>query len=350
MITTVIPTYRRPHFLARALRSVLQQTYAGFQVIVYDNASGDETRDVVADFQRRDPRVRYRAHPQNIGAQANFIAALRDIDTPYFSMLSDDDVLLPSFYEQALAMLAAHPTAVFAASPVMMVDEHGAVVTVNNGDGPSGLDPSSTAMVRIAAEHFAWTGILFKREALDAGGIDPQIGMGSDLEFLLRLAGRHPIAVTDGPGAIFGFHPDSISAYPRHTLYWPTWVRVIEKVGKDEAVPAEVRARVVDVLERRLARLLTLVAIFSSSRGDFEDAQAAAAAFASRYRSPGRRVVMRLVRVACERVPGFRWLLDGAITRLRWRRGRVRQWQRILDQHARLLTIEGRPKRKDAAA
>ena len=43
LITTIIPTYQRPQLLRCAIQSVLDQTYANFQVCVYDNASGDET-------------------------------------------------------------------------------------------------------------------------------------------------------------------------------------------------------------------------------------------------------------------------------------------------------------------
>lgn len=53
MITTIIPTYRRPRLLRRAIRSVLNQTYPHFQVCVYDNASGDETATIVADNIRK---------------------------------------------------------------------------------------------------------------------------------------------------------------------------------------------------------------------------------------------------------------------------------------------------------
>ena len=49
LITTVIPTYRRPALLAQAIRSVLTQTYPHFLVCVYDNASADETADVGVD-------------------------------------------------------------------------------------------------------------------------------------------------------------------------------------------------------------------------------------------------------------------------------------------------------------
>src|SRR5689334_15432360 len=94
-ITTIIPTYRRPQLLRRAIQSVLNQTYPHFQLWVYDNASGDETADVVAEFMQKDPRVKYHCHPHNIGAVANFNYGMAQVTTAYFSFLSDDDVVLP---------------------------------------------------------------------------------------------------------------------------------------------------------------------------------------------------------------------------------------------------------------
>ncbi len=58
LITTVIPTYRRPKLLQRAIKSVLNQTYPHFQVCVYDNASGDETAGVAAPTIRQKMRAK----------------------------------------------------------------------------------------------------------------------------------------------------------------------------------------------------------------------------------------------------------------------------------------------------
>src|ERR1039457_3092631 len=96
-VTAVIPTYRRPHLLKRAIQSVLAQTHLDLRVRVYDNASGDETADVVRRFADTDARVSYFAHAANIGATRNFEYGIRDVATPFFSCLSDDDVLFPEF-------------------------------------------------------------------------------------------------------------------------------------------------------------------------------------------------------------------------------------------------------------
>src|ERR1039458_5172442 len=112
-ITTVIPTYRRPRPLARAIQSVLCQSYPHFEVHVYDNASGDETPEVVAQFAARDPRVKYHVHPRNIGMMENFAYGISHVETPFFSILSDDDFLLPGFFERAMSALEDYPEAMF---------------------------------------------------------------------------------------------------------------------------------------------------------------------------------------------------------------------------------------------
>ena len=56
IVTTILATYRRPHLLKRAIRSILNQTFTDFQLCVYDNASEDETGAVVRDFMKADSR------------------------------------------------------------------------------------------------------------------------------------------------------------------------------------------------------------------------------------------------------------------------------------------------------
>src|ERR1035438_3289851 len=90
IITTLIPTYKRATLLERAIRSALGQTYPHLQVCVYDNASGDDTQETVRRLSSADRRVKYFCHATNMGAHKNFIQAMESVETPFFSLLSDD--------------------------------------------------------------------------------------------------------------------------------------------------------------------------------------------------------------------------------------------------------------------
>ena len=341
MITTVIPTYRRPQLLARAIRSVLRQTIPDFQVIVYDNASGDETAAVVARLAAEDPRVHYRVHDRNLGGPANMLFALSHVESAYASVLCDDDFLMPHFYEQSLAGFAAHPGAGFVASPVMLVNEAGRVLRVIGRDWPAGLYPPPRGMLRMAErDHFIVTGLLFRRDALELRPTDVEAGTSTDVNLMLRVAARHPIAVTPHTGAVFTIHAGSASSFPRLNQYWPGWTRIIADAGDDEQIPRATREAEQRGLEQRLAKALLVVGVFSISRGYDEEAEDAAAVLQTRYAQRTRATVLRLVAGACRVIPHARTLLGATVNWLRWRRpGDYRREQEELDRDPGLVDV-----------
>jgi len=72
IVTVLFPTHKRPEKLRRAIQSVLAQTYTSLKIIVLDNASNDETPEVVRNCMKNDSRVVYYAHEENIGITENF--------------------------------------------------------------------------------------------------------------------------------------------------------------------------------------------------------------------------------------------------------------------------------------
>ena len=103
--TVFIPTRNRKEQLEIAIKSVLSQSRTDFQLIVIDNASTDGTRFLCDLFSKKDRRFRYIRNEANIGAIGNFRKCFDSVDTPFFSILSDDDILLPNFLEEALERL-----------------------------------------------------------------------------------------------------------------------------------------------------------------------------------------------------------------------------------------------------
>ena len=67
-VSVIIPTYNRAHLVGRAIRSVLNQTFQDFEIIVVDDGSTDNTEEVVKGFN--DPRIRYIRHEENRGGSA----------------------------------------------------------------------------------------------------------------------------------------------------------------------------------------------------------------------------------------------------------------------------------------
>jgi glycosyltransferase involved in cell wall biosynthesis len=248
LITTIIPTYRRPKLLRRAIKSVLNQTYPHIRVCVYDNASNDETADVVADLVKKDSRVSYYCHSENIGAFSNFNFGLKNVRTPFFSFLADDNILLPEFYEMAIKGLYDYPEAAFYATEVIFMEPDGIIIEAVNstwGDGyylpPEGL----LAMFENGRHPPAWTGILFRSIVIEhIGLIDEEVGGPIDRDYVLRIAARFPYGHTKVPGAIIVMHPASISATADHSLTWPGSLKMIRNLTDDSRIPPVIREQV----------------------------------------------------------------------------------------------------------
>jgi glycosyltransferase involved in cell wall biosynthesis len=125
LVSVVIPTFNRPSYLREAIASALRQTYSNFEILVCDNASTDETRQVVESFS--DPRLRYRRHSRNVGPTENVIGGCRETRGEFIANLHDDDVWEPSFLEKLVPVLRENPSAAIAFSDHYIINASGTI-------------------------------------------------------------------------------------------------------------------------------------------------------------------------------------------------------------------------------
>jgi glycosyltransferase involved in cell wall biosynthesis len=313
-LSVIVPTYRRPTLLRRAIASVLGQTYRDLVVLVFDNASGDETESVVARFAARDSRVRYVCRERNIGGPENFARALDDVETPYFAFLSDDDALFPRCYEICLRGFAAAPDALMSAASTLEMDAQGSIRFSPLGLWPRDgvYHPPESILRMLDNRHPTWTSVVFKREALAlVGGLDLAVGPPSDLDFELRIAARFPIVVDRTPSAVFSAHADSNTARQNAAIA-DGMLLMSEKLAADERIPATTRAAIGTRLARQIRFKLFEVCVKALVRGDDEVARQAFERLRSRDDGGVLRVTCGLLIGACRVIPGARALLRAA--------------------------------------
>jgi len=203
IVTAVIPTFRRSALVKRAVLSVLAQTRPELRVLVCDNASDDDTGEVVTELARRDARVIYHRHPENKGAYFNFQYGVDAVQSEYFSILSDDDLLLPEFYRRGVAAFEADPTLGFYCSQAVIYDaQRGTHRLRPSRHWRAGRHAAGESVRLMTEQHFVWTSCLFRREVRDAVGPFEMVPMG-DVLFLAKAAALFPFVVELVPGALF---------------------------------------------------------------------------------------------------------------------------------------------------
>jgi hypothetical protein len=107
LVSVLIPTHNRSHFVVDAISSVLGQTMQDVEVIVIDDGSTDDTQEKVGEVQ--DTRVRYVRHPTNMGEAASRNTGLDAATGEYIAWLDSDDVARPRRLAAQVAYLERHP-------------------------------------------------------------------------------------------------------------------------------------------------------------------------------------------------------------------------------------------------
>lgn len=337
-ITTVIPTYRRARLLQRAIISAAMQEAVDVRVAVSDNCSGDDTGEVVAALARTYPQIRYHCHTSNLGALANFEFGVHAVETPFFSILSDDDYLLPGFYRRALEGLAAHPEAMFWVGTTLNVDENGTIWDARVARWPrTGLYmPPEGAVAMTGGMAPTWTGIVFRREVLDlVGFIDPETVGPSDLDYTLRLGARFSYVVEHDPVAVFTLNSQGFSTTQPLSSFWPGWQKMFRNVETWPGVATADRERLLAALHQDARRMLFRRGINAVAEGRRDFAYDAAEALATAYSQHLRAGLLRGLGFACTHIPGVQPAFRG-IYRLLERR-LVRSRRGLQQRYGHLL-------------
>ena len=67
LVSIVLPTFNRAEYLPRALKSVINQTYKNWEILIVDDGSEDETLNLVKNYINNDVNIKYHFH-ENRGA------------------------------------------------------------------------------------------------------------------------------------------------------------------------------------------------------------------------------------------------------------------------------------------
>lgn len=223
-ITVAIPTCNRAELLRCTLGGILAQQGVDLSVLVLDNASTDHTAAVVASF--RDARITYHRNPVNIGMVPNFNRAIALNRSPYLNVFFDDDIMLPGFLRESVALLEQHPNAGFSIACAQCVDADGAPLHPADPDLvaldlPTGIIPGLDYL------HYSTGGrrggnpstVVFRASALArAGGFDsPHSKHTTELNLYLRLARHFDVAFLRKELVRIRLHPQQAS-----NLEWST--------------------------------------------------------------------------------------------------------------------------------
>jgi glycosyltransferase involved in cell wall biosynthesis len=205
-ITIAITVYNRTDYICQAISSALAQTVPVRVIVVEDCAPTDAVRELVT--REFGDRVRYFRNPARRGLFDNWNACLEYADTPWISILHDDDFLHPDFVSSMLTLAdAAPPVAIYFSRPDILEEGSG------RGPQPAPSYDFPAPWRLLDVEHFARTNlVLFPGQLIHipaaraVGGFRGTSLFAGDWEMWFKLAFHFGAAQTRAAGAVCRSH------------------------------------------------------------------------------------------------------------------------------------------------
>lgn len=191
-VTIIIPTYNRAALLPKTINSVLNQTYNDFELLILDDASTDDTKEIIAPFLK-DKRIRFITHHQNIGIAANRNYGITHARGAYIAMLDSDDVWLDqNKLAEQVKFLDKNPACAIIGTWMIQINEQDQILRkIKFVEEDNGIRRSL-----LYRNHIAQSSVLFRKDAaLEAGGYDETLVTMEDHDLWLKIGAKHKLAV-----------------------------------------------------------------------------------------------------------------------------------------------------------
>lgn len=233
LLSVLIANYNNGHFFEEAYRSLLRQTSDQWEAIVIDDASTDNSVEVIQGLIRGDHRFRFYRNERNLGYQQTLIRAIELSEAEIFGRLDPDDALYPEAVELSLIEHKNYPEAGLIYSDITICNEHLRILRHHKSFQINTLDEK---YFLLAGEIGAFA--TFKKHIYhQAGGIDSTIKRAEDIDIYIRMCEISPVRRIPQPLYYYRYLPNSLSKGENqdrsYFWHWMTLIKTAERRNLD---------------------------------------------------------------------------------------------------------------------
>lgn len=223
LVCICVPTYNAANTVRETLASILAQSYPNLVVHISDNASTDETLQLIASLA--DPRVTIHRHAENIGGEENFNRCIQLAEGKYTAIFHADDIYEPEMVARQVAFLEANPEAGAVFAEAITIDETSArigEIRLPKGIVSSGGLYDFPTMFKAILRHsnfFICPSVMVRTQVYQQEikrWQGEQFKTSADLDLWLRILQLHPV----------GYLPERLMRYRISNSQWSAKVRL----------------------------------------------------------------------------------------------------------------------------
>lgn len=204
LISVIMSTYNEEKYIVTSLKSLLNQTFQEFEIIIVDDASTDNTRQLIQRLQ--DERIHLICNEENQGLTKNLNKALKHVTGKYIARMDGDDIAFPTRFEKQVQYMEKHPETMLVSCYTKSFGDSDLVFALP--------DDSEVLKVRMLVRPvYAHPGFMMRRELIEAGyQYNEEYRTAQDYEFASRVAEKYKIGLVPEVLLLYRVHKKQISA------------------------------------------------------------------------------------------------------------------------------------------
>jgi len=202
--SVIIPTYNNAELISTAIESVIQQSFSDFEIIIVDDASTDNTWEIINQYN--DQRIKCIRHKVNLERSASRNTGIRNATGKYICFLDSDDYYMDNHLELLHKSIKKRnfPVAFFYTN--VSREENGKLLKVEVSSVKSINNP---AFILETEESIIPPRVCIHSKILEKFKFDERINVGEDTDLWVRIVNEHPIYYVNEYTVVYKLHEDN---------------------------------------------------------------------------------------------------------------------------------------------
>ncbi len=208
-LSIIICSYNRASYIEKAIKSVLDQTFSSFEIIIIDDCSNDGTEEVVKNLVKVDPRIRYYKNEKNLGISKSRNKGVSLSAGEYVAMLDSDDYWIDNKkLEKQIEILNKDKEIGLIGSNILCINNEGKEIKKY-------FYKTADKEIRekiLIKNQFAQSTIIFRKNLIDKiGNYDNNLEVCEDYDLWLKIGRISKFANIEDITTAYMIHPGGIS-------------------------------------------------------------------------------------------------------------------------------------------
>ncbi len=209
-VSVIMPAHNAAAYIGQAIRSILDQSFSAWELLIIDDASTDDTSRLVKTYQKKDDRIRLFSVSKNLGPSAARNLGIKHARGAYLAILDSDDLAHPLRLEKEYLYLQSHKDATLVAGSYDYIDESGRVLWKKQF-------PKEKVLTLEEAQQdcqILHSSVMFRKDAKLL--YDVRLRQAEDLDIYLQILNRgKKIVILPDLFAHYRIHIDALSSKKR---------------------------------------------------------------------------------------------------------------------------------------